>query len=382
MGKPFSLAIVAGEHSGDTHGGNLVKAFSELSPQSRWYGAGGPVLLSAGLECLVPMQQLAVVGIGEVLSRLPSLWRAMGTLKRALRERKPDALVLVDFPDFNFRLARFAKQRGIPVVYYITPQVWAWRPGRTEFLRRYTDLCLVIFPFEEGFLKERGVAARFAGHPLSDAPFATTPLSAFLERHSLAPGALRLALLPGSRPSEVRRNLPPLMDAARILGSRFPGLACLVPWAEGLSEELRARWAEAGVRWISGEYHDVLAHAHATAVASGTATLEAALMGVPQVIVYRLKPLTHFVGSRLVKLGQVGLPNIVLGEAAIPELIQARFTGEATAEALGTLLEHPEVSKTRAEVLARSIRSKLGEGNASARAAQELLGFLRGLKPK
>ena len=382
MDRPFTLAIVAGEHSGDTHGGNLVKAFSGLSPQSRWFGAGGPVLRSAGLECLVPMQELAVVGIGEVISRLPSLWRAMRTLKRALCERKPDALVLVDFPDFNFRLARFAKERGISIVYYITPQVWAWRQKRTEFLKRCTDLCLVIFPFEEGFLRERGVEARFTGHPLADFVFPTTPLSSFQERHALAPASLRLALLPGSRSSEVKRNLPPLMEAARILSSRFPNLVSLVPWAEGLSESLKAPGRDAPVHWVSGEYHDVLSHAHAAAVASGTATLEAALMGVPQVIVYKLKPLTHFVGSRLVKLGQVGLPNIVLGEAAIPELIQARFTGERTAEELGRLLEHPEVSKTRAEVLARSIRSKLGEGNASARAAQELLAFLEGLKPK
>lgn len=382
MGKPYCLAIVAGEHSGDTHAGNLARAFATLSPESRWFGAGGPALVSAGLDCLVPSERLAVVGIGEVLTRLPSLWSALGTLKKALAERRPDALVLVDFPDFNFRLARFAKGRGIPVVYYITPQVWAWRQGRTEFLKRFTDLCLVILPFEEGFLGERGVEARFVGHPLADAAFPVTPLASFLERHGLEPSALRVALLPGSRASEVKRNLPPLMEAARILSSRFPNVACMVPWADGLPAELRVPWDGGPVRWVRGEYHDVLGHAHAAAVASGTATLEAALLGVPQVIVYRLNPLTHFVGTRLVKLGRVGLPNIVLGEPAIPELIQSRFTGEAAARELAGLLEHPEVSKTRAEVLARSVRSALGEGGASGRAAQELLGFLEGLKPR
>ena len=377
MEKPYSLAIVAGEHSGDTHGGNLVKAFGALAPDSRWFGAGGPVMSSAGVECLVPMERLSVVGIGEVLSHLPSLWLGMRKLKKALVSRRPAALLLVDFPDFNFRLARFAKAQGIKVVYYITPQVWAWRQGRTEFLKHFVDRAMVIFPFEEGFLRERGVDARFVGHPLADTVRTVSPLEAFLKRHELSPSTLRVALLPGSRASEVKRNLPPLLEAAGILASRHPNLACFVPWAEGLPESLKKRRAGSPVRWVDGEYRDVLGHAHAAAVASGTATLEAALLGVPQVIVYRLKPVTYALGSRLVKLRNVGLPNIVLGEDAIPELIQADFTGERTASELERLIEHPEASKTRAEVLARSIRNKLGEGNASARTAQELLDFLR-----
>ena len=379
MEKPYHLAIVAGEHSGDTHGGNLVKAFEALAPGSRWFGAGGPVMASAGVECLVPMERLAVVGIGEVLSHLPSLWLGMRKLKKAFLTRGPEVLVLVDFPDFNFRLARFAKAHGIKVVYYITPQVWAWRQGRTEFLRNFVDRALVIFPFEEGFLKERGVDARFVGHPLADTVRTDSPLETFLKRHELSPSTLRVALLPGSRASEVKRNLPPLLEASEILASRRPNLACFVPWADGLPESLKKMRAGAPVRWVEGEYRDVLGHAHAAAVASGTATLEAALLGVPQIIVYRLKPVTYALGSRLVKLRKVGLPNIVLGEDAIPELIQADFTGERTTLELERLLEHPEVSKTRAEVLARSIRNKLGEGNASARAAQELLSFLKSL---
>lgn len=357
-----------------------MRAFAGLVPEARWFGAGGPALSAAGVEILVPMENLAVVGISEVLTHLPDLWREMGTLKAALRERRPDALVLVDFPDFNFRLARFAKGLGIRVVYYITPQVWAWRPSRTEFLRRFVDRALVIFPFEEAFLRERGVDAVFVGHPLVDTAHLDSSLEAFLERHGLDPRAPRVALLPGSRASEVKRNLPALLAAAELLKVRHPEAVILVPWAEGLSRALRADFSGAPVRWISGAYHDVLGHAHAAAVASGTATLEAALMGVPHVIVYRLKPLTYAIGRRLVTLDRVGLPNVVLGEEAVPELIQENFTPEGVATVLCGLLENRTAATARAGDIAARIRTALGEGNASARAASELLKFLEGLR--
>jgi len=375
------LAIVAGEHSGDAHGGNLVKAFTKVAPGARWFGAGGPVLVSAGVDLLVPMEKLAVVGISEVLTHLPDLWREMSRLKAALLQKRPDALVLVDFPDFNFRLARFAKGLGIPVVYYITPQVWAWRQGRTEFLRRFVDRALVIFPFEETFLRERGVAAVFVGHPLVDTAHPDSPLGDFLARHDIDPSLPRVALLPGSRASEVRRNLPPLVGAARLLHARHPDAAIMVPWAEGLPSSLRAGFSTAPVRWISGAYRDVLGHADVAAVASGTATLEAALMGVPQVIVYRLKPMTYAIGRRLVKLERVGLPNVVLGESAVPELIQDAFTPERVATALSDLLDNETAASARAGDIAARIKAALGRGNASARAASELLKFLEGLNP-
>jgi lipid-A-disaccharide synthase len=379
MDRAWNLAVVAGEHSGDAHGGNLVRAFSRLAPQARWFGAGGPVMTSAGVEVLVPMEKLSVVGISEVLAHLGDIWRQMGLLKKSLTERRPDALVLVDFPDFNFRLAKFARRMGVPVVYYITPQVWAWRQGRTEFLRRFVDRALVIFPFEEDFLRARGVDARFVGHPLVDTAEPPSALDTYLQRHGLAPGALRLALLPGSRASEVKRNLPPMMGAARLLADRFPGLAAMVPWAGGLPDALRRPHQDAPVRWIQGEYAEVLGYAHAAAVASGTATLEAALMGVPQVIVYRLKPLTHAIARRLVHLDNVGLPNVVLGRRAVPELIQDDFEANRLAEALGGILRDPVGARRDSEEVAKQIRSRLGSGGASSRAARELLAFLEGV---
>ena len=376
MGSALNLAVVAGEPSGDTHAGHLVRAFADLAPGTRWFGAGGPTLAAAGTEILVPMERLAVVGIGEVLSRLPDLWRAMGAMKAALASRRPDALVLVDFPDFNFRLARHAHSLGIPVVYYITPQVWAWRQGRTEFLKKYVDLALVIFPFEERFLSERGVRAAFVGHPLVDTARPDTPLAAFLARHGLSPETPRVALLPGSRSQEVRRNLPPLMEAAAILGGRRPAPAILVPWADGLPEGLRARYEGSGVRWIAGEYRDVLGHAQAAAVASGTATLEAALLGVPFVVVYRVQPLTYLLGRRLVKLPHVGLPNVVMGRGMVPELIQEDFTGPRVAGELAAILDRGTGAAEAARELSSALKNELGEGNASARAARAVFQFV------
>ncbi len=371
----YRLAIVAGEHSGDTHGGHLAAAFNKLVPGSKWFGAGGPTLTSVGMDVVVPMEKLAVVGIGEVLSSLPGLWLEMNRLKRTLRERRPDALLLVDFPDFNFRLAKYARALGIPVVYYITPQVWAWRRGRTRFLRRYVNRALVIFPFEESFLQAHGVDARFVGHPLIDTAHTDSSLESFLFRHSIGPEIKRVSLLPGSRASEVKRNLPPMMEAAsRLLHTRRE-MAIFVPWAEGLPEKLKAPYQGFGVRWVK-DYRDVLGYSQAAVVASGTATLEAALMGVPSTIVYRVKALTYAMGKRLVKLPYVGLPNVVLGRAAIPEFIQGEFTAERVVHEVERMVETEEASERNAASISSEIRQKLGKGNASARAAEELLEFL------
>lgn len=380
MGNARNLMVVAGEHSGDRHAAALVRAFGRTGAAASWFGAGGPALAGEGAEILVPMEHLAVVGIGEVLSRLPSLWRDMGLLKEALSARRPDAVVLVDFPDFNFRLARKARALGIPVVYYITPQVWAWRKGRARFLRDAVDLCLVIFPFEETFLRERGVNVRFVGHPLAELAGPPSPRGAFLGRHGLPLDKPVVALLPGSRASEVRRNLPILAEAGSLLAGRRPGISLLVPWAEGLPDSLWEPFAGGPLRRVAGEYLDVLGHADAAAVASGTATLEAALMGVPQVIVYRVKKITYEVGRRLVRIPRVGLPNVVLEREAVPERIQDAFTGPGVCGELERMLADGVQAKDRAAAIAAEVRNKLGEGQASARAARALVEFVEGIR--
>jgi lipid-A-disaccharide synthase len=378
MTRPTTLCIVAGEASGDAHAGGLVAAFRALSPGCEWFGAGGPGLIAAGAEVLVSMENLAVVGVAEVFSHLPALWRAMAHLKAAIRERKPDALVLVDFPDFNFRLATFASRLGIPVLYYITPQVWAWRPGRVKFLKRHVKRALVILPFEEAFLRERGMDAVFVGHPLAGMVAAPSDRVAFRARHGVEPGAPCVALLPGSRRSEVRRNLPALLDAARLLTRTFPEAHFFVPWAPSLQVEPPGAEEASPVRFVRGEYLDVLGHADAAAVASGTATLEAALLGVPQVVVYRLQPLTFAIGRRLVQLDHVALPNVVLGRHAVPELLQGDFTAQNVARKLEDYLADSETARASAARLSEELRSALGGGDAYRRAAEEVLKAVSG----
>jgi lipid-A-disaccharide synthase len=377
MGETFTIGIVAGESSGDAHAGALARQFEAQAPGSRWFGAGGPALRSAGAEVLVSYERLAVVGIGEVLTHLPQLFRAMGQLKRALRERRPDALVLVDFPDFNFRLAKYAHKLGIPVVYYITPQVWAWRSGRTRFFEKYVDRAFVLFPFEKDFFEAHGVAATFVGHPLVDTLKPDSSLEAFLSRHHLDPETPRLAFLPGSRTSEVKRHLSVMMEACREILETFPDTAVFVPWAHGLPQSLREPFRDLPVRWVEGEYRDVLGHADAAVVASGTASLEGALMGVPEVVVYRLNRLTFKIVKRMVNVPHAAMPNVVLGRGAIPELIQDDFTPARVAQTVSEMLKDRKESGSRARELAGEIKKQLGEGNASARAARELVDFLK-----
>ncbi len=373
----YTLCIVAGEHSGDLHAGNLVRSFLELSPGSRWFGAGGESMANAGVEILVPMEKLSVVGIGEVLWHLPDLMRSMGTMKRSLRERRPDALVLVDLPDFNFRLARHAHGLGIPSVYYITPQVWAWRSGRTRFLRKIIHRALVILPFEEAFLRDRGVEASFVGHPLLESLPKPCSREEFCSRNGIDPDQPIVGLLPGSRRSEVQRILPGLMGAAERVAAAFPEAAFVVPWAPTLPEGLSRPFSDSRVRFVTHQYHDLLGNADAAAVASGTAVLDAALMEVPQLVVYRLQRITYLIGRSLVRLPHVSLPNIILGETRIPEYIQDRFTPEGVGDALISLLRDPEGSRAEARGLAKEMRDRLGSENASRRAAQALLSTLR-----
>jgi len=374
-----TLCIVAGEHSGDAHAGHLVQAFRKLEPESRWFGAGGGVMEESGVELLVPMERLSVVGIGEVLVRLPGLVRSMALLKEAVRTRKPDALVLVDLPDFNFRLGRFAHGIGVPVIYYITPQVWAWRPGRTRFLRECVEKALVILPFEEAFLRARGVDAVFVGHPLSEHPPVPCDRAEFCARHGFDPDQPIVGLLPGSRSSEIRRILPLLIGVADHLSGYFPNANFAVPWAPALPEELTGPFRGSRVRFLSHQYHDLLGNSDAAAVASGTATLEATLLEVPHVVVYRLQRLTYAIGRRLVKVPHVSLPNVILGESRVPEFIQDDFTAESVGNALRDLLRSPVESRANAAHLGEAIRRRLGDGGASRRAAEALRSCLEAL---
>ncbi len=332
---PPEVFIATGEVSGDLHGGALLEGLRRRCPGIRAFGIGGPRLEAAGLEKLAGIEELSLVGISEVLHRLPAIYRLLGRMKDALERRRPRAVVLVDSPDFNLRLAAHARRLGLKVVYYIGPTVWAWRRGRVAAVRESVDLMLTILPFEEEIYRREGVRSLYVGNPLVD-DAATPDPEAFLRGIGADRGAVLFSLLPGSRTNEVRRLMPVLAGAAHILRRRFPDLHFLVPAASPvLAEEIRGiigdRLAPCTV--VSGQAAQCLAVSRAAVVTSGTATLQAALQDTPFVTVYRLAPFSYLVGRLFVKTPWISLPNIIAGEPVVEELIQARCRPEETAAA-------------------------------------------------
>jgi lipid-A-disaccharide synthase len=297
-----------------------------------------------------------------------------------MREKRPDALVAVDFPDFNFRLAHAARALGIPVVYYISPQLWAWRPGRMKTMRRITDRVLVIFPFEEKIYRDAGVPVEWVGHPLLDVADPAEPRERFLERVGLDAARPVVALLPGSRRNELRAILPGLAAAARIIATSIPGTQFVLARAPHLPDDLLApiiAMTDPRVVIVDGGADNVLAAANVALVASGTVTVQAALHGCPMVVVYRLSPLTYRLGRPFVQVDTFAMVNLVAGRRVVPELMQDDFTPERVAAEALTLLRDPDAAaRTRTELL--SVRTKLGEPGASARAARAVIDVAAG----
>jgi lipid-A-disaccharide synthase len=337
-------------------------------------GLAGPQFAAAGGRLLADYRGLAVTGLTEAVSKLP---QSIATLRRLVawaRLERPDGLVVIDFPDFNLPLARRIKRLGVPVVYYISPQVWAWRPGRVRMIRAIVDRVLVIFPFEERIYLEAGVAVEFVGHPLVDlAARAPSSRDRFLTGLGLNGSAPTVAVLPGSRPNEVRRILPDLAAAARLIAVRVPEAQFVVARAPGLDDDLfmPARSLPSSAV-VEGHADAVLASADVALTASGTATVQAALHDTPMVVVYRLSPVTYQLGRRLVNVDTFGMVNLIAGERVVPELIQGAFTPEAVArEAVSMLTDRGRAARIR-EGLAR-VRSRLGGPGASRRAAAAIL---------
>lgn len=384
MGRPGSPAgpailLVAGEVSGDLHGAALARAVLAARPDVRLLGMGGPGMAAAGVKVLVPCQDVAVVGLTEVVSRGGDILRAFRCLVRALDRDRPALVVLIDFPDFNIRLARRARRRGIPVVYFISPQVWAWRRGRLRTLRRIVRKMLVIFPFEESLYREAGIDVTFVGHPLLDRLDGVPGREEARRRLGIGGSERLVALLPGSRRGEVRLHLPLMLAAAgRLVGEAGP-LTVVVAAAEGLPRA----WVEgllAGapfpVRLVEGQTYEVLRAADVSLIASGTATLEAALLGAPMVITYRTSFLSYVLARLLVRVPFIGMANLVAGRGIAPELIQYDATPERLAAAARSVLEDPE-ARDAMQAGFREVRARLGEPGAPARAAHEILGILR-----
>jgi lipid-A-disaccharide synthase len=368
--------ISCGEASGDLYAGALVDALREIDPGVEVFGFGGERLRAAGADLIGDYRGFSVTGLSEALPVLSRSWKMLNALREAARTRRPDVFVAVDFPDFNFRLLPAMRALGVKVVYYVSPQLWAWRPARLETIRRYVDRMLVIFPFEKALYERAGVPVEFVGHPLVDLARAGQPRDAFLRANKLDPARPVLALLPGSRPSELRHVLPGLAAAAPLVAARVPGVQFLVARAPALDDGLFApldavRAAGLPVAIVTGATDDVLASADAVVTASGTATVQAALHGAPMVIVYRLSAFTYAVGRRFVRVSSYGMVNLVAGRLIVPELIQDQFTPEAVAAEAASLL----TDRARAEAMRRdlaTVRATLGSPGASRRAARAL----------
>jgi len=369
-----NLLLSCGEPSGDLYAGALLRELRGLAPDLRARGLGGPQFAAAGGELIEDYRGMAVTGLTEVVRKLPHVYRTLERLTESARASRPDALVAIDFPDFNFRLARAVKKLGIPVVYYISPQVWAWRPGRIETIREIANRMLVIFPFEEDLYRKAGVPVEFVGHPLIELANHSEPRERAVADLKLNSSNPIVAILPGSRANEVREILPTLLDAAALIRARIPDVQFVIARAPNLHDELfeAARRNGAHASIVESRTDAVLAVADVALVASGTATVQSALHDTPMVVVYRLSPLTYRLGRRFVTVSTYAMVNLIAGERIVPELIQDAFTADAVAaEALALLTDTARAARMR-EGLAR-VRTRLGGPGASRRAAQAIL---------
>jgi lipid-A-disaccharide synthase len=377
------ILLSCGEASGDLYAGALTRELRALDPAVELFGLGGPQFEAAGGRLLEDYRGLAVTGLTEAMAKLPRSLAALGTLVAAARRDRPDALVVVDFPDFNFRLARRVRRLGVPVVYYISPQIWAWRPRRLAAIREFARRVLVIFPFEESIYRDGGVPVEFVGHPLVDLAKARTTRERFLIDLRLAAGAPTIAILPGSRPNEVSRILPDLMASAEKIAARVPDAQFVIARAPHLDDRLfdaASHPSPIEVRVVEGDTDTVLASADLALTASGTATVQTALHDTPMVVVYRVSPVTYLLARRLVSVRTIGMVNLIAGETIVPELVQDAFTPDAVArEAIAMLTDRERVARVR-QGLAR-VRQRLGGTGASRRAAEAILRVVRQNNP-
>jgi len=431
------ILISAGEASGEMYGAQLIEALRRIDTSIECFGVGGERMRGAGCDTVVDAKDLSVVGITEILSHLPKIWGLFHKLIAEADKRKPDLAIVIDSPAFNWRVARQMHKRGVPVVYYVCPQFWAWRQGRVRLLRKYVDKALVIFPFEEKFYRDRGVDADFVGHPLAELPRPAISRSDYAAQHKLDPGKQWITLMPGSRVKEVRMNLPRILGAAKLLGSQYEFLLPVAPTVDlhvvqrlmdsqpstllmaGLFEpatsadsdregtayrravtEHATTLGTAASRALPISSHSdparnhitpcvhlvsnalpALAHSCAGIIASGTATVEAAMMETPFVMVYRVNPLTYLLGRSTVKVLHFAMVNLIAGEQVVPELVQGDFTPEKVTAEMSKIIPDGPPREEMLEGL-RRVKAKLrGEGSGSThpadRAAQAVLGLWR-----
>jgi len=373
LNRATRVLIVAGEASGDLYGGQLIREVTRIAPQVSFLGIGGSSMREAGLDALARSEEISVVGLVEVIKHLGVIKRALNSVTESIRAARPDLVLLIDFPDFNFRVAAAARKAGVPVFYYISPQVWAWRRGRVKTLARLVDKMIVIFPFEVDIYRKAGLDVEFLGHPLVDV----------VEKAGKRPAAGKrkypaVALLPGSRKGEIERHMPVMLDAARIIAEDIPEASFTLALAPTLSREDIGRYLEGcpvPVTVREGAFHEVVAGADAAVVSSGTATVETALMGTPMVVIYRLNPLTYALARLLVRVPYIAMVNLISGHRAVPELIQHEASGDAIAREVLAILKDDAI-RGRMKKDLKDVAGKIGDPGASRRVAQRVVEFL------
>jgi len=375
--RGLRILISAGEASGDLYAAELLRELRARRPELQAFGLGGDALAAAGARLHAHVRDLAVLGLTEVvrhLSRLRAIFK--GVLAEVDRER-PDLAVLLDYPDFNLRLARELKRRGVPVVYYISPQIWAWRGGRIHSIRETVARMLVLFRFEEPLYRKAGVPVTFVGHPLVELVKPAPDRAAFLRGLGIDPLRPLLAVLPGSRPQEIAHNLPRLVRALRGIQGRRPDVQVLLAQAPGLDgAELSAQVAGLSARVVAGQTHGIVGAADVALVASGTATVETAILGTPMVVVYRVSPLSYMLGRPFVRVPYYAMVNLIAERRVVPELMQGDFQPEAVERETLRLLDD-EAARARMRDDLAEVCARLGTPGASARAAEAVLAELQ-----
>jgi lipid-A-disaccharide synthase len=370
------IMISCGEASGDLYAGALASELYRRMPAADIFGFGGQRLQAAGGRLVGDYAPLSVTGLTEALRVVPRSFAMLRRLVDTARDLRPHVFVAIDFPDFNFRLMAALRRLGIPIVYYISPQLWAWRPGRMDTMKAHVDQVLVIFPFEQELYARAGVKAEFVGHPLVDLTGAGQERASFLRQLGLVPERPTVALLPGSRRNELDRIMPVLAEALPLIRARVPDVQFVVAGAPNLPDALFAPLGDggagSGLVLVREQTDDVLAACDVVITASGTATIQCALHEKPMVVVYRVSPMTYRLGKRFLHVDMFAMPNLIAGHRVVPELIQDDFTAERTAAETVALLTDPDRGAATREAL-RHVREQLGAPGASGRAADAVL---------
>ncbi len=366
------IMIVAGEASGDIYGADLALEALKLEPELHFFGIGGARMREAGVETLVDSAEMAVVGLVEVLKHFDVISSAFLKLKKILLNNPPELLILIDYPGFNLRLAKVARKAGVKVLYYISPQIWAWRQGRVRKIARLVDHMAVILPFELPFYEKAGIPVTYVGHPMTDMVNVTMGRDEAATSFTLDPTKKIVGLFPGSRKNEIERLLPVIIGSALKLKERFPEIQFILPLASTLkSEDIVPQLTAAGlnVAITRERIHDMIRACDAVISVSGTVTLEIALVGTPMVIIYKLSPLTYQLAKRLIKVDNIGLCNIVVGETVVKELVQDQANPEEISAEIGRILSDATYKTEIVDKLG-AVRKKLEHGGASANVAR------------